>query len=441
MNTTMRRFQWCAIAATVAFVPATFARKQVLKNGSFEAATPQLDPPIPVPNDWSQFGRAQQSMAQANDGLSSALVSVRDSGFVGMFQDTVTVEENVRILMRALAYIPSDAPIVNPVRAGIKLEFFPPEGLVIPPPEENLAFNIDPVPFPEDTWVPVTYSTTVPPDIDTARIIVISFDNSLTNGPVYIDSAFAERSSATGVNQLVNPSFESGPGGANGIANWTEFADPASGARLNAFEVPAQNGTRVCRASGRTCGLRQDIPVVPGETLNISAFFRSRSTLTYASIDARAGVKVEWIAGAVPGPQIDIAPNANPISGTTNTLNASSPVNTWTPVTIDYTIPPNNAAKLRGTIINGFGPAVCDVYFDSFEFVLTNVFDGSDADGDDDEDVIDIAGLQRAYRGAGGGRPFGGLVFDHDEDGDVDFTSGQDAPFVLSRITGPALLP
>jgi hypothetical protein len=170
----------------------------------------------------------------------------------------------------------------------------------------------------------------------------------------------------------------------------------------------------------------------------ISAWFLSLSTAPYQHPDARAGVKVEWSAGSVPVFSVDVVPNANPQSGTTNIINSSTPTDQWTPVTIDYTMPPNNAAELRGTVINAFGPGTCDVYFDAFEMVLTNVFDGSDADGDDDEDMQDIRHLQQVFRGSGGGRPFGGLVFDHDEDNDVD---SSDLDQVLPQMTGPAQTP
>jgi len=422
---------WHGAALLAVLASTAFARQQVLKNGSYEAA----DPNTLIPFDWTQFGGAGQSGVFSFDGLSSALASIQVNAFVGMFQDPVQVEENVRILMKAMAYIPSAAPITGAGAAGIKLEFFEPEGLEVPDPEENLAFEPNNPAYAENTWIQVSYSTTVPEDIDIARIIMISFDTVTTNGPVYCDAAHAEFGSAPGVNQLLNPSFESGPGGLDGLDDWTEFADALSGARKNAFEVPAVDGTNVLKCLGLTCGLRQDLVVTPGDTLTISAWFRSNGANPYANPNARAGVKVEWIAGSVPSPNIDIRSNDNPISGTTNTLTSASPTDVWQPVTIDYTMPPASAAKLRATIITGFGPATTDVYFDAFEFVLANVFDGSDADGDNDEDMADIAALQQAFTGSGGGMVYGGLVFDHDEDEDVD---SSDSSFTLVRMTGPA---
>lgn len=424
-------------AAMVAYAAP---RKSVLKNGSFEQ--PRNDPDQQATDvlHWTDFEAqdtddARQSTDFAFDRQHSALASVRTGAFVGLYQDTVTVTEFTRILMTARAYQPSSAPISGNIVAGIKLEFDPPEGVELPPPEENLAFDVN---APLDTWVPVTLTTTVPPDVDLARIIVISFDTTSENGFVFADSAWAERSSAPGVNQLDNASFELGGSGPDGMnPPWDEFADALSGARKNCFNPPAHDGSCTLRIGGFTAGVAQQIVVAPGETLTIRAFFKSLPppSLAYNHPDARAGVKVEWVAGTVPPFDVDVVPNPNPQSGTTNIINSNSPRDQWVPISIDYTMPDNNAARLRATVINAFGPGVCDVYFDAFEMVLTNVFNGSDADGDNDEDMLDIAQLQQVFADSGGGRRFGGLVFDHDEDNDVDIT---DANFVLDRMTGPS---
>jgi hypothetical protein len=416
---------------------SAFGRQQVLKNGSFETLSPDPEAPPNLPEFWTEFGGAGRSGNFASDRQFSALASVRVNGFVGMYRDTVSIGEDVRVLMKAQARHPAAAPISGNIVAGIKLEFDPPEGLEIPPPEENLAFDQT---APVDTWVQVTYSTVVPPDIDLAKIVVISFDNTAANGAVYADDARAEFGSQPGVNQLGCDGFECGSSGADGMnPPWDEFADALSGARKNCFNPPAHSGSCTLRMSGPlTAGVAQQIAVTPGDTLTISAWFLSLSSAPYQHPDARAGVKVEWSAGNVPTVDIDIAPNSNPISGTTNIINSATPTDQWTPVTIDYTMPPDNAALLRATLITGFGPGTCDVYFDAFEMVLTNVFNGSDADGDDDEDMLDIRQLQEVFRGSGGGLPFGGLVFDHNEDNDVD--SG-DLNQILPQMTGPAQVP
>lgn len=83
----------------------------------------------------------------------------------------------------------------------------------------------------------------------------------------------------------------------------------------------------------------------------------------------------------------------------------------------------------RGTAMTG------TVYMDSCEAVVLNRFDGSDVDGDDDQDNHDIAWFQRCYTGAdAGGLPFNGIVFDSDDDVDIDWT---DWNFFGPRITGP----
>ena len=83
----------------------------------------------------------------------------------------------------------------------------------------------------------------------------------------------------------------------------------------------------------------------------------------------------------------------------------------------------------KGTAMTG------SVYIDSCEAVVLNRFDGSDVDGDDDEDVHDFTWFQRSYTGAvAGALPWNGIVFDSDDDDDVDWT---DWGFFEPRMNGP----
>lgn len=424
--------------ASAAVAASAFGSKSFLKNGSFEVAGEGT-----TPADWLAFG-GERSTAFAFHNDFSVLATVRTNAFVGVFQDTVDAFEGTRIKLRCLVYHPSAAPLVGSVVAGIKLEFRQPGGGSGPEPVENLALTVG---SPVDTWFEITLNEIVPPDVDAARIVILGFEvDQANNGAAYIDDAFAALSSAPSTNLLLNPSFQDGSSAANGLTSWTEFADPFSGARRNAFEVPGRTGSAVLKISGRnTAGVFQQINTVPGETLIVSAWGRQRGTTPYGVLpevvenpNPQAGVKIEWSAGNVPRPDIDIAPNDNPISFTTNVITATSPRDVWIPVTIDYTMENNTGANLRCTAINGFGAAECDVYFDAFEAILKNVFNGTDADGDDDADMVDMAQLQRVYNGSGGGLKFGGLVFDQDDDNDVDTS---DAAYSVDRVTGPAVTP
>lgn len=428
----------CAVVTTVQ------ARQQALQNGSYETADAGL------PTSWLAFGGALQSSVVAEHRQFSAQTDFDESAFTGMYQDPPAAQSAIdgdRILMKAKAYIDPNAVFGGQTVAGIKLEFFPPGGIEVPPPTENLSFTPA---SPLDQWVQVSVSEVVPPGITIAKLVILSFDTDvdgspIINGPMFVDDAYAEVSSAPGVNILENPTFADaiGGSGSNGLApQWIEFADFNSFARKFCFGgIPWLTPNCGVRIGGQTtAGLFQQVPVTPGQTITFRANFRWNSLSNpppSADPDILAGVKIEWIAGNVPSPQIDVVPNGNPISGTTNIVNSGTPRGQWVPVSIDYTMPVDSAAALRATIINAFGAGAsnCNIYFDSFEMVFTNRFDGSDSDGDDDEDMVDIFRLQHTFTGAGGGMVFGGLVFDHDDDNDVD---APNADFTLDRMTGPA---
>ncbi len=402
--------------------------EDLLKNGDFEEAGTSQATPFGITN-WIGFGTQEKSEEVALDGSSSAKIGVGgDSGstFSGLFQDMADLEAGDRVLLNAHVFSPNAGGLSASAAAAIKLEFFPSGGAEIPPPEEALDFDEN---APTDSWELVSYTTTVPDNITLARIVLLANDEIDTNGPVYFDSADAERSSQPGTNQLLNPSFEMGAGGANGLTNWVEFRGLGCSARKNAFEVPADDGLSVLKITGNcVAGIYQEIEVTPGEMLTISSFVRSRTADPFNDPLAMAGVKVEWQAGNIPG-QIDIG-------GPTNTVTASDPADTWNNVFIDFTMPPGSAAGSRFTVIAALSNALeANVFFDSCEAVVLNKFDGADLDGDDDQDMLDFARLQTCYSGPGGGLGWPCIVYDQDDDLDVD---GPDANFFYPRITGPA---
>ena len=60
--------------------------------------------------------------------------------------------------------------------------------------------------------------------------------------------------------------------------------------------------------------------------------------------------------------------------------------------------------------------------------------DGSDADGDDDQDMRDFANLQRCFLGTGGGLGWNCIVCDSDNSLSIDAV---DSNFFFPRLTGP----
>lgn len=411
-----------------------------LINGDFEDFAIAQYSPYGIEH-WNGFGRQYKSNDYALHGTWSARVEAGNdtgSGFSGVYQDSLDLIEGDHILVKGMAYNPAVGGLSGDARAGIKLEFRPPANLVIPPAEENLA--MDPDETQVDTWVPVTLSTVVPADINKARIVVLAFENTANNGPVYADNMSAIRGSEPGVNKLQNNSFESGFSTANGMAPiWNEFRDAGAQARKNAFEVPAHAGTNVLKISGTgTAGVTQTIDVTPGETLNLSGYFRQRSTLPFNTPGqtdpnefAYAGIKIEWVAGSVPT-WVDI------VVGQPNTLTAANaPPGQWTPVTVDYTMAPGTAALARVTCINGnYSSTGVVTYFDNYEAVVLNRFDGADFDADNDQDLADVAELQWRFTGNNPGLPWGGIVFDQNDDQKLD---SADWSYFGQYITGPSL--
>lgn len=433
-----RTLLFSALLSGLVLAGTAQARQQIILNGSFE----DLDPNDP--NDvaaWNIAFGGTRVDDFAFDSDWSGLTDKSVGSFTGFAQQTpIEVTGSTRLFMQAYVYNPSSNPLLSNEAAGIKIEFRPAEGFEPPADEENLAFDSN---APLDTWELVTLSTTVPDDIFTAEVVFLSFDNSDDNGFVYVDDVEAIKGSEPGVNQLINESFEFGISAPDGMPGWDEFGTGFSVSRKNNGEVPALDGTFVCRMGGNTTGVIQDVEVEPGESLDISGFFRQRSDEPYSDPngDAAAGPKVQWDFGGLP-PQVDIREgNGNPQSGVSNIIEAGAPTDEWVKVFIDYTLPENAAAALTGTVINGFASAgsVSKVYFDAVEFVLTNVFIGSDSDADGDQDMVDIALLQRVFTGPGGPNVYGGLVFDHDEDDDVDFVDVDNE--ILPNQTGPAATP
>jgi hypothetical protein len=407
----------------------------LLLNADFEEAGPgKGGDPLAI-DHWTGFNDQDKSSDTSFHGDFSVRVGM-NSPFSGSVQNLENLSEGERVLLKARVMNLSSDPLVADARAGIKLEFFLPTGTTLPPPEENLEFNET---SPQDSWELVEIGTDgleVPEGISLARIVMLYFGDANSSGAVYFDSASAELSSAPGTNQLLNASFEDGDGGANGITSWTEFNSASATAQkaIGVFEgIAPHDGSNVMKATGDAiAGIRQDIPVTAGETLDVSARLLICSACPAGTLmgTAVAGVKVEWVAGTVP-PQVDIT--AGPSN---NTIVSSSPQDQWIDLFIDYTMPAGSFARGQFTNLVARGSAATGAaYFDACEAVVLNRFDGADLDNDDDEDLFDFAGLQNCYSGAGV-TPllYNCIVFDEDEDEDVDAVDFQ---YFQPRMTGP----
>jgi len=391
-------------------------------NGDFETAGPSPgQSPVGI-DDWTGFNDQEKSSEITAEHGSYTLRLGTDDAYSGLYQNMGTLSAGDQIYLQALVWNPSADPLNGTSIAGIKLEFD--ANAEVPPAEENLAFDANAT---ADTWTPVTLSTTVPDEATVARIVCIYVGDGGTTGELHFDAVSAERGSAPGVNQLLNASFEDGTGGANGLDGWTEFYSDVSECRKSCLQGTELDGICSARATGTSvAGVYQEIEVTPGESLDIEV---NILTPSFAQLTGggTAGVKVEWAVGGVPG-NIDIG-------GATNTIDAGAPTDTWIPIYIDYTMPEGTSALVRFVNIISKGNALTGtVYFDSCEAVVLNAFDGSDIDGDDDEDTGDYAWLQRTFTGAGGGLVFNGMTFDADDDEDVDVA---DWNYFVPRFTGP----
>ena len=395
-----------------------------LLNGDMEAAGVSDDPNPQGIEDWTGFNDQQKSDEAAFHGVSSVKLGI-DELYSGLVQEMGDLVAGDRIVLKARAMIPSSEPLNGNAMVGIKLEFS--SAATVPPPEENLAFDEN---VTSNAWVPVGISTTVPPGMTKARIVMIYVGDSETTGAVRFDSASATRNG--GSNVLLNPSFELGDGGVNGLSDWTEFGSDVSSAQKDCF-VPGWtplDGNCTMKATGQAvAGIYQEIDVAEGEGLDANAYlFTGGPVGEPLTGPGRAGVKVEWAAGGVPE-NVDIG-------GPPNTILAGAATDVWHDLYIDYTMPAGSAARVKFTNIIAKGSATEGVaYMDACEAVVTNFYDGADADGDDDADLADFAFFQECYTGSGPtilGWPC--LVFDADEDDDVDMA---DYLFFEGGLIGP----
>lgn len=396
-----------------------------LLNPDFETPGISDDPNPQGIEGWTGFNDQQKSDEAAFHGTFSVKLGISEP-YSGLVQEMGDLVAGDRIVLKARAMIPSSDPLDGNAMVGIKLEFS--SSATVPPPEENLAFDENAT---TNAWVPVTISTVVPTAMTKARIVMIYVGDAETTGAVRFDSASATRNG--GSNMLLNPSFEFGDGGVNGIADWSEFNTPGTSSAQKSCFVPGftpLDGNCTMKATGQAvAGIYQEIDVVPGETLDVNAYlFTGGSAGEPLEGTGKAGVKVEWAAGNVPG-NVDIG-------GPPNTILAGAATDVWHELYIDYTMPAGSAARVKFTNIISKGTATQGVaYMDGCEAVVVNFYDGADADGDDDADLADFALFQECYTGSGAttlGWPC--LVFDSMEDDDVDVA---DYLFFEGGLIGP----
>jgi len=410
-------------------------------NGGFEAEATSGMSPTGI-TDWTGFGTQEKSEDFAFVGTSSVKVTAISSGggsFNGLFHDMGLVEAGDRIVMKVRALHRSDDPLTVNARGGLKMEFqaagAPPS---LPAPTENLVINSNST---TNAWIDIDLGTTgliVPAEANFARITVIlsiPSSNLATNGEVWFDSAFADLNNS-GFNELLNSSFESGTGGANGINFWTEFGFPPFGTTRKNIPVDdvgtflADDGISVAQSTGSfTTGIFQEVAVDPGDFLRVMAKARVPQGGTFSDgAGMSAGLKVEWRGGAAP-PPIDFGLPSN-------TLFPGDATDTWKELTLDFTMPLGSRAILRTTgIVGGFGNGT--VYFDGFESVITNRFAGADVDGNNTMDLLDMSEFSKCFTGPGAGSiGWPCRVFDFDEDVDVD-NADWSAIDPVNNATGP----
>lgn len=359
-------------------------------NGDFETAGPSPGQSAYGITDWIGFNDQEKSNLAARTGSFSVQIGTREA-YNGLFQNFGVVNAGERLVLTCYVRNPSNDPLTGASRAGMKLEFDP--NFNVPPPQEELTFTAA---APEDLWTPVTLSTTVPNGVTGARIVLLYFGDSGTTGAAYVDSASAKRGSAPTVNQLTNPSFEDNTGGVPD--NWTHFFSGGSsemlGSCFNGFE---HSGDCAARGAGTAvAGLYQEIAVTQGESLEISAQFYSSSFEPFSGANSKAGVKVEWIIGGVPA-DIDIG-----TPGNGNTIGAGAPTNTWIPLTIDYTMPPNSSAIARFVLLTEKSTGLSGkVYFDDCSALVYGRCDPCDVDCNGTVNPFDIQPFVNLLSGAG----------------------------------------
>ncbi len=404
----------------------------LLLNGDFEEAGLGSQSPNGI-DYWTGFEDQEQSTDYAYDGTHSLKVGTT-KGYSGLVQEMGTLADGDHIIMKVWLYQSSTNGLSAGVAAGPKLEFYEANPPDLPAPTESLTFNVD---SNTNSWELVNLTTggvgiEVPADATQARLDMIYVpDDAGSNGTVYFDAVYAAYSDAPAVNLVQNASFEDGPGGPDGLDSWVEFNGDNSSAEKSGLEVPGypnQPFESCLKVTGTdVAGVYQDIDVVPGKTITLSAYLRKKNGDLVGT--ARAGVKIEWRGGSAPA-NVDICDQG--------CMTSASPKDQWVEYTIDHTMPAGSYANARFTNLVAFAGAGTSgtVYFDAAEAVVLNRFpNGDDSDGDYDSDLYDFYEFQQCFFG-NGVTPlhYNCLVFDHDGDEDIDLA---DYDFFLQGFTGP----